>query len=261
MAPARRNGIVHFPSASPRFPELSSPEWREVRRQPKVAHTRFRIVRQHLLPLGVLTGLTLFQRVELVALVSRLHGSAEQVIVERRLRSALGKARKEAPSRSSNVRKKLQHVADALNHLAEYLDPFEQSYWGPFLLGLGDTQPPRDEQLPLPDQLRAEAARYTKMRLLTASEVASWEAQLAEDDVSTPAVRSHLTVSLFSFFSESCGLSNRESNRRVTRVVNALLGGQLPAIERPATRDQRPGSETVRTRVRRAMTKRRKKDA
>lgn len=212
-------------------------------------------MKQHLTPLGVFEGLGLTLRVELVALVCRLHGYATHAPIYRSWQAGLQKARKEAPSRASNLQRKLQRVADALNDVAYYLEPFDKDHWGQVLLGLGDDRVPADERVLLPDQFRREAMRLQKMRLVTAAEVEALQMEYGSDDMSVATVRNTLTRELMAFFRERCGLSNEKSNLRTTRIINGVLGGRLPLIEKPEGRDQRHGSETTRSRVRRGQVR------
>lgn len=260
MARAKRP-IRHVVRTSPRFPQLSSPAWVEFRRDPDAASKRFKALREQLLPLGVFDRLVPSQAVELVGLAGRIHQFAVDARIERYSRKQLRKARSEAGRRGRKVRGKLQNVADALNDLAAYLDDFHDGFWGDLLIGLGDTRPPSDEKLLVPDKLRADADRYLKMRLLTESEIDELEAEARADlderaahmPIDVAEVRKAISLELSGFFIGTCGLSRRESDIRASKIGNALLGWTLPFREHEESADRKRSAETLRSRRRRAI--------
>jgi hypothetical protein len=248
--------VPQLPRASNRFSELRSPEWLQMRfRQGNAhAHAGFRLVRERLDPLGVLQDLGWTHRVELVALVLALDSHAMFAPADREVRRQQRKAKREAVSRGRSMRRRVDHIVDRLNKLADERDSYDD-YFGMVLLGDAEARIPPDEHLSTAAKLRDEAKAYAKMRLLTREEVETGEPDYPDWDVSVPAVRNHLTIRLFNYFADRCGFSKNESNKRTTRIINALLGGHLRLVDQPEHSDQRPGSETVRSRVRRHSRK------
>jgi hypothetical protein len=245
---------LESPRTSARFPNLSSSGWRDVRRDPVKAKTAFGFFYERLKPAGVFNKLTLTQRVELVALVARLQGRRRDWRDDHYVRRQFKRAKNEAPRRIRMLQSKLRHVVKAFGDLADYVEPLRVELLGEIILGIG-LQIPREERIPSPEDLRAEAARYEHMRPATEAEIEADIHKILDGESAGPpraAVRTDEVSELANFLVAICGLSQADADVRTGKITNIALGSDVKVIEHRRDADVGRGSEAIRARRRRA---------
>lgn len=251
-----RNRPRPFPRKSGRFPQLSSAGWLDVRADRAKAKKVFAFYDPLLKPLRARVGLSLSRRVELLALVFRLHNLQGNWLSDRYVRAQLGKARTEARRRSQKINWKVAAIVSGLRELADYIEPLAEELFGTTLLGVGVMELPAEEHLPWPQELREQASRYERMRILTAGEVQVELDAIGGSVHASPRreVLGFATAQLTDFFSNTCHLSKQEADVRTAEIGNKVLGWDVPFQVRTSPLDPvGRGSETIRSRRRRRV--------
>jgi hypothetical protein len=245
--------IRPLPPESKRFPLFSSPWWRELRQTPVWVKLLLNPPYRKLRSLRVFERLLLSQRVELTVLVVNLGQQQTdwQMACETRVKL------KRALRRERECRSKVKHVVTALNKLADYADGLADDLSGDLTLAvrLGLCE---EKNIPSPELLREEAARYQSMYPATLSEIdVDIEDTLTRlgKAQSRASFRDQTTSTMVDFFLTTCGLSKGDANRRTGLISNAFFGSKVAVRVKWEAADLPPSCEAVRLRVRRAQSR------
>lgn len=229
--------------------------------------------------LGVLDGLSKPRQRRLAELVQRRLVSHELWRLDAPVRRDLLNAARKAKPKAKILRGKLRQTVEALNDLADYVEGFEATKAGQLWLRVAESADFEPQGFDVEGQwhegtyrlrtpvapsasIREDARRYATYELGDPKLVVA-EVEAVIGSLKTPTARkkahprkkkdvdTETSVLLAVFFEEQCRLNRTESRTRAGHIVNRFFGQTL-AIQPKATLETARGSETMRSRMRRA---------